>query len=372
MAIFFEDPPIVGGGEGNDEIAGIDYVPSVADGLDFPPAVGSGPGNDEIAGLDYATGPGDASVAGIDYTGGPGNVSVAGIDYYNDPSSLPANPLIQEGDDVADFNDENEEYIGGSQGVINSIKAQAGPNNTAYDPPKYKDWRVKLGLAKGLQSMYTGLLQPLASTEGIIFPYTPSIQVQYSAAYDQESLVHTNYKVNQYRSSSIESVMISCDFTAQDTSEANYVLATIHFLKTVTKMFYGQEGAVPRGTPPPLCYLTGMGEYQFNNHPLAITSFSYNLPTDVDYIRADLTESGSSPPAQGGSAEARLGSNLVPGGYNATYNWAKPKQVSAPTYIPTRIQIQIQCIPIHSRNEISNVFSLQEYSKGSLIKRGIW
>jgi hypothetical protein len=75
---------------------------------------------------------------------------------------------------------------------------------------------------------------------------------------------------------------LRCTFTAQSTSEANYLLAVITFFKSVTKMFYGQDAE--RGAPPPLTYLSGLGEYQFNEHPCVITQFNYTLPGDVDYI----------------------------------------------------------------------------------------
>jgi hypothetical protein len=75
-----------------------------------------------------------------------------------------------------------------------------------------------------------------------------------------------------------------CTFTAQDTGEANYLLAVITFFKSVTKMFYGQDAE--RGAPPPLVYLSGLGEYQFNEHPCVVSQFNYNLPSDADYIRA--------------------------------------------------------------------------------------
>ena len=53
-------------------------------------------------------------------------------------------------------------------------------------------------------------------------------------------------------------------------------------------MFYGGDQNPIRGTPPPLCYLSGFGKFQFNYHPVAITSFSYSLPNDVDYIKAGV------------------------------------------------------------------------------------
>ena len=41
-------------------------------------------------------------------------------------------------------------------------------------------------------------------------------------------------------------------------------------------------------------------------------------------------------------------------------------EVSAPTYVPTKIQIQIGCIPIISRYAMANAFSLKEYASGRL------
>jgi hypothetical protein len=52
-------------------------------------------------------------------------------------------------------------------------------------------------------------------------------------------------------------------------------------------MFYGQDAE--RGAPPPLVYLQGLGQYQFNLAPCVVSQFTYNLPTDVDYIRAGST-----------------------------------------------------------------------------------
>jgi hypothetical protein len=51
---------------------------------------------------------------------------------------------------------------------------------------------------------------------------------------------------------------------------------------------------------------------------------------------------------------------------------------SEATYVPTKIQLQITCIPIVTRNDISNKFSLKEYATGELLRGskrsggGIW
>lgn len=258
------------------------------------------------------------------------------------------------------------------------------------------DWRVRLSLAPEATYLYKakpdpGILAPLASTDGVIFPYTPQIQVNYNASYDTTDLTHSNYKIYQYKSSSVDQISITATFTAQDTFEANYLLAVIHFFRTVTKMFYGQEETPPTGSPPPVCFLNGLGTFQFNNHPLVISTFNYTLPDKVDYIRAQLV----SPPVvpEGTAAQdinngqgdtgnsptfvqkiARLGLELLPGGLPRApvFSPPRPGKFSDATYVPTQMQMQITAYPVVSRNTISNVFNLQKYANGELIKQGIW
>ena len=243
------------------------------------------------------------------------------------------------------------------------------------------DWRVRLSLAPSADYLYKakgneGILLPLAATNGIIFPYTPNISVNYAAQYDPSDITHSNYKTFQYKSSSVDSFSMSCDFTAQDTFEANYLLAVIHFLRSVTKMFYGQDENPKNGTPPPLCYLTGLGAFQFDKHPLAITSFTYSLPTDVDYIRATNTtttggvnkSAGNTPINTTDVSSQRLG-GLPPGGGSGAVNWQNTNSGSRePTYVPTKMQIQISAVPIVTRNDISRNFSLKDYATGNLLR----
>lgn len=272
-----------------------------------------------------------------------------------------------------------------------------------------KDWRVRLQLSPGADYLYKapdgqrGILEPLAESKGIVFPYTPNITVAYSANYDSLSPVHSNYKILQYTGSSVDTISITCDFTAQDTREANYVLAVIHFLRSVTKMWYGQDEFPKPGTPPPLCYLFGMGQFQFNAHPLVITNFTYTLPNDVDYIRAGaITQnpgvsrqpSKSTPATEPTSSTSKtdrlkqLATNVfsnftaqvVPGGIlpggapgptNFTpsgFNAITAAGTEEPTYVPTKININIQAMPVVSRNDISNRFSLKDYATGKLLR----
>lgn len=287
----------------------------------------------------------------------------------------------------------------GLQGQKQNTRAQATIQDTT-NFEQVKDWRVRLRLSPGADYLYKapesqqGILKYLNETDGVIFPYTPTISVSYSANYDQINPTHSNYKVLQYSNSSVDSVSISCDFTAQDTREANYLLAVIHFFRTITKMFYGQDQNPKPGTPPPLVYLFGLGEFQFNAHPLVVTNFNYALPSDVDYIRAGAVTANPgvsrqpSKPTNPSSTTAldrlkqgaaQIGQNflnsILPGGESAPPSFT-PSGFSAitaagteePTYVPTKINLQIQCMPIVSRNDVSNRFSLAEYASGKLLR----
>ena len=255
---------------------------------------------------------------------------------------------------------------------------------TAFDQAnfdgKVKDWRVRLTLAPGAEYMYAGsnpgIMQPLRLTDGVVFPYTPAIAVNYSANYNPIDITHSNYKVQQYTNSSVDNVTLTCDFTAQDVYEARYILAVIHFFRSMTKMFYGQDQYPIRGTPPPLCYLFGLGAYQFSAHPLAISGFTYNLPQDVDYIQTMAPAPAGSDSVLNDIMNAdiddqlkqnRLGTQCTVGGsVPKTQFMSVPKDIA--TWVPTKISLSISCIPIMSRNQTSNYFSLNDYASGKLIK----
>lgn len=250
------------------------------------------------------------------------------------------------------------------------------------------DWRVRLRLAPGANYLYNdpqpGILEPLSSrsgTDGVIFPYTPSITMAYHANYNQYDLTHSNYRGYFYQNSYLGEITMTAAFTAQDTTEANYLLAVIHFFRSVTKMFYGQDAE--RGTPPPMVFLQGLGEFQFNLHPCLVRDFNYTLPPDVDYIRARSPnlaganlqvrrDRDSQPTNAFSSAIERLkNAGLPKGGINIPP--APPTLgVNSPTYVPTRLEMTIILLPVQTRQQISQQFGLRKYSNGNLLKGGFW
>lgn len=241
------------------------------------------------------------------------------------------------------------------------------------------DWRVRLALADGVKYLYNadnpGILEPLSAkkgTNGVIFPYTPTISVAYAAQYDPTNVAHSNYTVYQYSYSKVDQVTITCSFTAQDIAEAKYMLAVAHFFRSMTKMFYGQDADPLNGTPPPLCYLFGMGGWQFDGLPLAITGFNYSLPEDVDYIKTatPAPPNAPAPPvASKNSSNNRLGNKAEPGGTPAKPTYPQtPQQTQPITWVPTRMQMSVSCLPMMSRNQTSNYFSLKDYANGKLLE----
>jgi len=247
------------------------------------------------------------------------------------------------------------------------------------------DWRVRLRLAPQSKYLYNapnpGILQPLQVTDGVIFPYTPTITTAYKATYNSYDLTHSNFRGYFYQNSYVEPIQLTAMFTAQSTAEANYLLAVIQFFRSVTKMFYGQDSE--RGAPPPLTYLTGLGEYQFNEHPCVVSQFNYTLPAEVDYIRAGSpNQLGLNQVNQRDRQTVSTGSLF--GGLNrlanalltkgAIPNTPAPPSLgqNRPTYVPTKMEISITLNPIQSRNQVSKQFSLKEFANGNLIKGGFW
>lgn len=268
-----------------------------------------------------------------------------------------------------------------------------------YKQQGSSDWRVRLQLAPTSDYLYNAkdadILLPLAATNGVIFPYTPQINTVYKANYELYDLVHSNYRGAYYKNSRVDDIQIRGTFTAQDTNEADYLLAVIHFFRSVTKMFYGKDQE--RGSPPPLVYLSGFGDYQYNSHPCVVASFQYNLPDKVDYIRARspndygaglLSRRTPYPPSSmaglGSTANRLLNSITGSGQPLSSFPGGQPsvpttgmlsssvKKLDKATYVPTQMDIDLTLIPVQARSQVSKQFSLREFANGSLLKGGFW
>ena len=332
---------------------------------------------------------------------------VAGEDPYSGKNGFPY-------DDEGNLNpgwtlDENNNpvYVGGDfvepatlasaeQSRIAAKVKEAQRQQTIIDQQREQnrtDWRLRLSLADKSDYLYNaaepGILSWLKPTDGVIFPYTPQISTSYKANYSNYDLTHSNYRGYYYQNSYTDALTINATFTAQNTFEANYLLAVIHFFRSVTKMFYGQSQHV--GSPPPICYLNGLGEYQFNKHPVLVSQFNYTLPADVDYIRAgssnNLQLNQGSLRAKTNTANPqlasvqRLASSVsslygtlfpTPPGAKPTVPAPSSPNTNNPTYVPTKMDIVVTLMPVQSRTQVSQQFSLENFANGNLLRGGFW
>ena len=238
-------------------------------------------------------------------------------------------------------------------------------------PNADQDWRVRISIPAGANYFYNdpnnSLLSPLRTEVqgagggsdfaltgianalfggtgriGVVFPYTPQVQITHTANYQQQKLTHNNYAQYYYESSEVQAITISGDFTVQNINEGQYLLACIYFFRSVTKMFFGADPDDLVGNPPPIVFLNGYGQYYLPNVPCVVTSFAHTMPSEVDYM--DIPEPG------------------LPN-YNPQLSGARLNS----TRLPTSSSISVTLQPVYSRTAQSQNFSLEDFSNGALI-----
>jgi len=221
------------------------------------------------------------------------------------------------------------------------------------------DWRVKLTLPPDgqLRQVFFGngnnnndILQPLKDFNGIVFPLTPSIVINHTASYNAMALTHSNYPFYAYGHSEVAAINVIGDFPVQNNLDAQHWVATLHFLRSVTKMFFGGDTAL-KGNPPPILQLNGYGNYVFHNVPVIVTNFTVDMRNDVDYISTAKVSNKIN--VSGLDETSYLDKNLIA---NADTN---------STWAPTTSQFNVTLQPIYSRESIKK-FSMQEFVNGSL------
>ena len=221
-----------------------------------------------------------------------------------------------------------------------------------------KDWRVRLQIPNGAVDVYNALLannelmEPLLSSRGIFWPLTPTMQIAHSASYNPLAQTHSNYPFQAYQNSQIDSMNIIGEFPVQNSEDAKHWVATVNFLRTVTKMFFGKDDESKlNGNPPPIMHLSGYGDHMFNKVPVIVNSFNLELRQGIDYISTKQTQTGYS---ASGVPDQIAG--LVESGESQT--WA-----------PTLSNISVLITPVYSRDSIKN-FSLSEFARGNLSGKG--
>ena len=210
-------------------------------------------------------------------------------------------------------------------------RAIISPDKSVSDA---SDWRVSISVPDVILDN-GDILAPLRESSGssafntgnrMIFPFNPTVLLGHSANYSQVQPTHTNYPYNAYESSQVDAITITGEFYQENTNDAKYWIACLHFLRSATKMFYGNSE--PLGNPPVVCRLNGYGKHVLNNIPIVITNFTTDIPADVDYIECEI---------------------------NGQVN-----------YVPTQSAITVTLQPQYARRSQSR-FSLNQYAGGGHI-----
>ena len=201
-----------------------------------------------------------------------------------------------------------------------------------------KDLRARIMVPSNYLTEYTtGLADELGASNlhGIVFPYTPTISVEYKADYTSQQPLHSNFPINFYQKSTVGSISVSGKFSVENAKDAAVYIATVHLLKALTRMRSGgKNGDHDSGSPPPVCRLFAHGTWMFNNVPVAITNFRVELPDNVDYFTMKDTNQ-----------------------YEMTS-------------VPTMSTIAVTLLPMYSRNEMLD-FNVTDYINSSdFQKRG--
>ena len=243
-----------------------------------------------------------------------------------------------------------------------------------------KDWRVRLQIPQQGSAVYQSifgvegsednqLMKPLVSSRGMFWPLTPTMTIQHSANYNTLEQTHSNYPHYAYNNSQVDQLNIIGEFPVQNPEDARHWVATINFLRAVTKMFFGQdEGDGLKGNPPPILHLSGYGDRMFNKVPVVVNTFNCELKSGIDYI--STREMGQYERSIAGGVPDMVLNFLSNGiwkdvkGDLADYT----KNVEQ-TWAPTLSNISVLVTPIYSRDSVQN-FSMRKFVTGQLDGKG--
>lgn len=267
--------------------------------------------------------------------------------------------------------------------VTNSVRGPRVRESIAGVPSEHK---VKLYTKD--PSWLDGTLSPLLKTgNGVIFPYTPTINVNHSANYGSYDI---NQSVNQphfYQMTPNISIQITAVFTANTLKEAEYMLACMHFFRTATKSDFGAyENGIRRtdaGTPPPVLVFSGYGTEQFNNIPVVLRSVNFTLPEDVDYVSIKTQNAGEVTLGAGVAIDSN-GTGIdrtsdLPEQFNAGAEGAiveaDPPTTTASvpaesSTVPTSILYSLDLAPQYPPSQLRDEWNLKDYASGDLLRKG--
>ena len=165
------------------------------------------------------------------------------------------------------------------------------PPAQAQPVPGDSEIRIKLSPLHPADVFQGGVINALKDIGGIMFPYTPTINFSQQVNYMDLQLVHSNTDYAAYTRTPSVTITITGKFTVQNQAEGVYALGCLHFLRTVSKSYFGKLDGNKAGLPPPILLLNGYGNHMFNQLRVILKSHSWSFDDQIDGI-VILTQGG--------------------------------------------------------------------------------
>jgi len=129
----------------------------------------------------------------------------------------------------------------------------------------------------------SGPMLPLRPDNGVVFPYMPVVMATHTANYAEHHPTHSNFMYRFFKNYGVQNFTCTATFTSGTLAEARYAMGAHHFFKSAMRMGFGESDPY-RGVPPPVLSFNALGHGWFQNVPVVITNYTYNLDSNQDYV----------------------------------------------------------------------------------------
>jgi hypothetical protein len=176
----------------------------------------------------------------------------------------------------------------------------------------------------------------------------------------------------------------------EDTTQGLYWVAMVHYLRSLTKMFVGNDPKA--GNPPPIVKFNAYGNYVFKDVPVVVTDIRVELDSACDYIGVNVVGSaagqvegiaggisdlagglGNIASGLGGSTLSGIlgGVSTIAGGVGQVASLAGTFGLGGTisgglTHVPTKSSFTVTLQPVYSRDS-ARKFSLDRFVQGGYL-----
>jgi hypothetical protein len=200
------------------------------------------------------------------------------------------------------------------------------------------------------------------------FPYTPTVSNIINTNYSQAATTHSNFQQSFFESANNASFSVTAPILIENEDQAYHILRALDFFRGSMKMRFGKLDN-DRGLPPPVLRFNAHGIFQ--NVPVVLTDFTYNLDADVSYIEienkgksaADATTMRSLGQRTGNAADDVMtaAGRLRSGNTNTSNETIR---------MPVNGTFVFSLMATYSPKSIRENFTLDAYLKGNLRGKG--